>query len=70
MKYDNHPLVADHMYAGKLFNREKPENNLYFEKQALHAFRIKFKNLKGEELEVEAPLPEKFLEAEEILKTL
>ncbi len=40
MKYDNHPLVADHLYAGKNFDRENPEKNLFFETQALHAYKI------------------------------
>jgi len=69
MKYDNHPLVADHLYAGKRFDRENPEKNLFFEKQALHAYKIKFKNLDGKELELESPLPEKFLEAEKKMKS-
>ena len=68
MKYDNHPLVADHLYAGKNFDRERPEKNLYFTTQALHAYKIKFKKLNGEEMEVTADLPEEFLIAEKILK--
>jgi len=69
MKYDNHPLVADHLYAGKLFDRENPEKNLGFKTQALHAYKIKWKNLKGETMEVVADLPDAFLKAEKILKT-
>jgi 23S rRNA pseudouridine1911/1915/1917 synthase len=40
MKYDNHPLVADHLYAGRNFDRENPEKNLFFTSQALHAYKI------------------------------
>lgn len=68
MKYDNHPLLADHLYAGKNFDRENPEKNLFFTTQALHAYKIEWNNLKGERMEVMAGLPEEFLEAEEILK--
>ena len=68
MKYDNHPLVADHLYAGKRFDRENPEKNLFFETQALHAYKIEWNDLEGKRMEAVAPLPEKFLEAEKILK--
>ncbi len=68
MKYDNHPLVADHLYAGKNFDREDKTKNLGFETQALHAYAIKFKKLNGENLELKAPLPKNFIEAEKILK--
>jgi 23S rRNA-/tRNA-specific pseudouridylate synthase len=68
MKYDNHPLVADHLYAGKLFDRENPEKNLGFTTQALHAYKIKFKKLNGEKMELVAELPEQFLKAEKKIK--
>ncbi|MCK5588866.1 MAG: RluA family pseudouridine synthase [Candidatus Pacebacteria bacterium] len=68
MKYDNHPILADHLYAGKNFDRENPEKNLNFEIQALHAHKIKFKKLNGKEIELKTNLPKEFLKAEEILK--
>ncbi len=64
MKYDNHPIVADHLYAGKLFDRETPKSNLDFETQALHAYKITFPNLDGKTLTLKAPLPQSFLNAE------
>ena len=70
MKYDNHPILADHLYAGKNFDRENPENNLFFTTQALHAYKITFKNLDGSEITITAPLPESFKKAEEILKQM
>jgi hypothetical protein len=36
---------------------------LFFKTQALHAFRIKFKDLDGTELECEAEIPEDFEKA-------
>ncbi len=68
MKYDNHPLVADHLYAGRNFDRESPEKNLFFTTQALHAYKIEWNDLKGERMEIKAPLPKSFLKGEEILR--
>ena len=70
MKYDNHPLVADHLYAGRNFDRENPEKNLFFTTQALHAYKIEWNDLEGKRMTAIAPLPEKFLKAEEILKEI
>lgn len=71
LKYDNHPVLGDHLYAGKKFNREKPEKNLNFKTQALHAYKIKWTNLSGIEKEVTAELPKNFIQAEKnILSTV
>gem|GEM_PF-4955576 len=67
MKYDNHPILADHLYAGNNFDREDSEKNLFFTTQALHAYKIKFKLLDGKEIELTADLPEEFKKAEDIL---
>ena len=50
----HHPVVADHLYAPS-----KPKL-LGFERLALHARKIAFKNLKGEKVTVEAPYPVDF----------
>lgn len=52
-----HPIVSDSLYA--------PKNNktLGFERHALHAFRIVFKNTKGKEITVTAPYPDDFQKA-------
>jgi 23S rRNA-/tRNA-specific pseudouridylate synthase len=55
--------VADHLYAGKRFDRENKEANLDFESQALHAFSIEFKDLDGQQMKIEAEIPEAFKEA-------
>jgi 23S rRNA-/tRNA-specific pseudouridylate synthase len=63
LQFDNHPILGDHLYAGKKFDREKNEENLFFETQALHAYKIKCKDLDGKELEMEAEIPEEFKKA-------
>lgn len=63
LQYDNHPIVADHLYAGKNFDREKPKTNLFFTTQALHAYKINFKDVDGTKLELEAEIPEEFKKA-------
>lgn len=68
LKYDNHPILADHLYAGALFKRENPEENLFFETQALFAWKIKFQKKDGDFLELEAQIPEEFAQAEKILR--
>ncbi len=60
LKYDNHPIIADHLYAGKKFNREAPAENLNFTTQALHAYKIEWRNLAGEKKEAVAELPKIF----------
>lgn len=50
----NYPLVADSMYA------PKRENTLGFNRQALHSYRVEFKDLNGGSHEVVAPYPEDF----------
>ena len=67
MQYDNHPIIADHLYAGKNFDREDKASNLFFETQALHAYKIKFKDLNAEEIELTAEIPEDFKKALEII---
>lgn len=55
------PVVSDHLYA-----KGKPKL-LGFDRVALHAKKITFENLKGEEITVEAPYPEDFQHALDIL---
>lgn len=55
-KYLNHPLVADTLYAGK--NMRK--GSLGFERQALHAHTLCFKDLQGQEVSYMAPPPQDF----------
>jgi 23S rRNA pseudouridine1911/1915/1917 synthase len=62
-KYLNHPVVGDELYGGKLFKRD----NLGFKRQALHAFQITFTDVLGEQKTFQAPLPEDFLSAQELL---
>ena len=59
MKYLNHPIVADHLYGGKLVHKS---NNLGFKRQALHAQKIEFYNIDHDLVEVEAPLPQDFVQ--------
>jgi len=60
----NHPLVSDSLYAPK---RSKA---LGFERLALHAKKISFKNLAGEKILVEAHYPEDFEEGIRQFKNL
>lgn len=62
MKAINHPVVADPLYA------PKHEKILGFDRTALHSFKVKFKNLKKEDVCVEAPLPYDFCTALDFLK--
>ena len=57
----HHPVVADNLYT------PKKEKLLGFERLALHAKSIKFKNAKGQEVVVEAPYPKDFQHAIDIL---
>lgn len=53
----HHPVVGDSLYAyGKA-------PLLGFNRLALHAYSARFKNVKGEEVRVEAPYPEDFKQA-------
>ena len=60
LKFDNHPIVGDELYAGKKFQKNNPEKNLNFNSQALHAYKISWKNLKGEKKEFQDEIPEDF----------
>lgn len=61
LKHDNYPIVADHLYAGKKYDRElSPEENLFFTTQALHAYTIEFTDLDEKKIKVKAPVPESF----------
>lgn len=60
----NHPVVCDKLYS------PKKETGLGFTRLALHAFQIKFKNLEGKLIEVEAPYPADFKEAIKILDSM
>lgn len=53
----HHPVVADPLYGSK------GSNPLNFERLALHARKIVFKNTRGEEVVVVAPYPDDFKEA-------
>jgi 23S rRNA pseudouridine1911/1915/1917 synthase len=53
----NHPVVCDFLYA------PKKESILGFKRIALHAVSVEFKNLKGKNLLIKAPLPEDFVTA-------
>jgi 23S rRNA pseudouridine1911/1915/1917 synthase len=68
LQYKNYPIVADHLYAGKRFNVEKPASNLGFTRQALHAESIVFKDINGQEVTVQAPLPTDFQQTEQYLQ--
>lgn len=52
-----HPVVADPLYA------PRQKALLGFKRQALHASKIIFKDLKGKTVEVKAPFPEDFEKA-------
>lgn len=54
MKFLNHPVVRDELY-----NSGKPAP-IGFTHLALHSKSIELKNLKGETLKIEAPLPKEF----------
>lgn len=55
-----HPLIADHLYGGEM------EPVLGFTRPALHAYRIAF-IYRGEPIVFEAPLPEDFASALDLL---
>ena len=60
MSHIGHPLIGDHLYGGY--------NPVLLQRQALHAFRLKFRHpVTGEFLEIEAPLPE---DMENLLKKI
>lgn len=54
MKFLNHPVVCDSLYAP---GNPCPKG---FSRMALHAKSIEFKNLKGKVIKVESPLPKEF----------
>jgi 23S rRNA pseudouridine1911/1915/1917 synthase len=58
----HHPILGDSLYGGR---RSLGEGGcaLGFKRLALHARSIKFKNVKGEEISIEAPYPEDFEKA-------
>ena len=58
----SHPVVADSLYAP-----QKPKL-LGFERQALHAHILEFKNVAGKVIRVEAPYPEDFENALTLLR--
>ena len=57
----HHPILGDSLYASK-----RPKL-LGFERLALHARKISFKNVKGEKVTIEAPYPEDFVKAMDII---
>lgn len=54
MKFLNHPVVCDELYN---YGKPAPSG---FTRLALHSKSIELKNLKGEILKIEAPLPKEF----------
>ena len=72
------PVLADRVYGGRdrfslsdvVPGLPEPENEILIHRQALHAFRLRFKHpKKGLWVEVEAPLPPDFRKALEALRT-
>lgn len=59
----HHPIVGDKLYGSSKFSKTSPESRLGFERLALHARSIGFKNTAGESVVVEAPYPEDFKRA-------
>lgn len=57
MKYMQRPIVSDSLYSSS------KRQALNFERLALHAYKITFKDLNGDEIEVVAPYPEDFKNA-------
>jgi 23S rRNA pseudouridine1911/1915/1917 synthase len=57
LKAINHPVICDKLYAPK-----RPPI-LGFERLALHARRLQFKDMSGKDINVEAPLPPDFQKA-------
>lgn len=62
LKAVGRPIVSDSLYAAKY------STALGFERAALHAFSLEFENLDGKTIKVEAPYPEDFKKALELLK--
>lgn len=60
MKYLNHPIVADDLYAGK---KVEQSHSLGISRHALHALSLEFIDPEGERVYVEAPYPEDFQRA-------
>ncbi len=58
LKFLNHPVVGDTLY-----NPKGPKLK-GIDRLALHAKSIEFKNLKGETVKIESPLPKEFLKIE------
>ena len=54
MKFSNHPVICDSLYNP---NGTCPEG---ISRMALHAKMIEFKNLKGETIKIESPIPASF----------
>lgn len=64
LKAIQHPIVCDRIYA-----KSKP-CALGFNRLALHARLLTFRDAKGEEIVVEAPFPEDFVEAKRLFEAL
>ena len=63
-KHIHHPLVADTLYGGK---RAQSHHNLGFTRHALHAHTLSFVDHENNERTYEAPLPEDFQNAQNLL---
>lgn len=58
LKSIGHPIVGDKLYAPRRpFLVNSALDSIYVDRLALHAAAIKFENLAGREIKVEAPLP-------------
>ena len=65
MKYLNHPVAGDALYNPRLPAPEAAGNggqakDKKWPRMMLHALSIEFKNLKGEVVKIESPLPKEF----------
>lgn len=61
LKAINHPVICDELYA------PNHPSALGFDRTALHAYKIRITDLDGTEHEFEAPLPEDFITAQNLM---
>jgi len=59
----HHPILGDKLYGPKIVPRSLGEVGQIFERLALHARQITFKDVSGKEITVEASYPEDFKKA-------
>jgi len=63
----HHPILGDKLYGPKIVPRNLGEVGQIFNRLALHARTITFKNVSGEKISINAPYPEDFQKALKIL---